>query len=54
MNFDKVFDNIMDDIEDDETLYIMGTTEDEYYKIMFGSDYKNNEIYKQMINKTYN
>ena len=54
MDFETVFNNIVDDIDDEETIFIMNTTEDQYYKIMFGEDYKNNEIYKQMINKTYN
>jgi hypothetical protein len=40
---------LMDD-EEEATEYILNTTEDEYYKIMFGIDYKNDINYIQMIN----
>ncbi len=36
--------------DEEATEYILNTTEYEYYKIMFGIDYKNDINYIEMIN----
>ncbi len=36
--------------DEEATEYILNTTKDEYYIILFGIDYKNDKEYKQLEN----
>ncbi len=39
--------------DEEATEYILNTTEEEYYNIMFGIDYKKNKEYKQNFHNEY-